>query len=39
MAIGANLIAIVSLVGAPRLSIGLAVSDAFAMAASVFLGS
>lgn len=39
MAIGANLIAIVSLVGAPRLSIGLAVSDAFAMAVSVFLGS
>jgi uncharacterized membrane protein YccC len=39
MAIGANLIAIVSLVGAPRLSIGLVVSDAFAMAASVFLGS
>lgn len=38
MAIGANLIAIVSLVGAPRLSIGLAVSDACAMALSVFLG-
>ena len=35
----ANLIAIVSLVGAPRLSIGLALSDALAMGLSVFLGS
>jgi uncharacterized membrane protein YccC len=39
MAIGANLIAIVSLVGAPRLPIGLAVSDAIVMGVSVFLGS
>ena len=39
MAIGANLIAIVSLVGAPRLSIGLAVADALAMGLSVFVGS
>lgn len=39
MAIGANLIAIVSLVGAPRLSIDLAVSDALAMGLSVFVGS
>ncbi len=39
MAVGANLIAIVSLVGAPRLSIGLALCDALAMGLSVFLGS
>jgi uncharacterized membrane protein YccC len=39
MAVGANLIAIVSLVGAPRLSIGLAVTDAFAMGLAVFVGS
>ncbi len=39
MAVGANLVAIVSLVGAPRLSIGLAVSDALVMGLSVFVGS
>jgi uncharacterized membrane protein YccC len=39
MAVGANLVAIVSLVGAPRLSIGLAVSDALAMGVSTFVGS
>ncbi|MGO9457727.1 MAG: FUSC family protein [Acidimicrobiales bacterium] len=39
MAIGANLIAIVSLVSAPRLSIALAVIDAFGMGFSVFVGS
>jgi uncharacterized membrane protein YccC len=39
MAVGANLIAIVSLVGAPRLSIGLAISDALTMGLSVLLGS
>jgi uncharacterized membrane protein YccC len=39
MAVGANLIAIVSLVGAPRLSIGLAVADALLMGLSVFVGS
>ncbi|MGC1420078.1 MAG: FUSC family protein [Acidimicrobiales bacterium] len=39
LAVGANLVAIVSLVGAPRLSIGLAVSDALVMGLSVFVGS
>ncbi|HXY46183.1 MAG TPA: FUSC family protein, partial [Acidimicrobiales bacterium] len=39
MAIGANLIAIVSLVGAPRLPIRLALLDAVAMGVSVFVGS
>lgn len=37
-AIGANLIAVVSLVGAPRLSIRLAVVDALALGISVFVG-
>ena len=39
MAIGANLIAIVSLVGAPRLSIRLAIIDALTMGLSVFVGT
>jgi uncharacterized membrane protein YccC len=39
MAIGANLVAIVSLVSAPRLPIRLAVLDAVAMGFSVFVGS
>jgi uncharacterized membrane protein YccC len=39
MALGANLIAVVSLVGAPRLSLRLALIDAFAMGLSVFVGS
>jgi len=39
MAIGANLIAIVSLVGAPRLPIRLAVWDTAAMGVSVFVGA
>ena len=39
MAVGANLIAIVSLVSAPRLSVALAVLDALGMAFSVFVGS
>lgn len=39
MAFGANLIAIVSLVGAPRLPLRLAVIDAAAMGLSVFVGS
>lgn len=39
MAIGANLIAIASLVAAPRLPIGLALADAFAMGFSAFVGS
>ena len=39
MAIGANLIAIVSLVGAPRLPIRLALLDAFGMGFSVFVGA
>ncbi len=39
MAIGANLIAFVSLVSAPRLSVTLAVIDAFGMGFSVFVGS
>lgn len=39
MAIGANLIAIVSLVGAPRLSIRLAFVDALTMGLSVFVGT
>ncbi len=39
MAIGANLIAIVSLVGVPRLPIRLAVWDAAAMGLSVFVGA
>ncbi len=38
MAIGANLIAIASLVGAPRLSLRLAVLDALLMGVSVFVG-
>jgi uncharacterized membrane protein YccC len=39
MALGANLIAIVSLVGAPRLPLRLALIDAGAMGLSVFAGS
>ncbi len=39
MALGANLIAVVSLVGAPRLSLRLALIDAVAMGLSVFVGS
>lgn len=39
MAIGANLIAIVSLVGAPRLSLRLALIDALGIGCSVFLGA
>jgi len=39
MAVGANLIAIVSLVGAPRLPIRLAFIDAAVMGASVFVGA
>lgn len=39
MAIGANLIAIVSLVGAPRLSLRLALIDALMMGLSVFVGT
>ena len=39
MAIGANLIAIISLVGAPRLSIRLAIADAMTMGLSVFVGT
>ncbi len=39
MAVGANLVAIVSLVGAPRISLSLAVADALAMGASAFVGT
>ena len=39
MALGANLIAVVSLVGAPRLPLRLALIDAVAMGLSVFVGS
>lgn len=39
MALGANLIAVVSLIGAPRLSLRLALVDAAAMGLSVFAGS
>lgn len=39
MAIGANLIAIVSLVGAPRLSLRLALIDALMLGVSVFVGT
>ena len=39
MAIGANLIAIVSLVGAPRLSLRLAMVDTLMMGLSVFVGT
>lgn len=39
MAIGANLVAIVSLVGAPRIPIRLAALDAVSMAISVFVGA
>lgn len=38
LAVGANLIAVVSLVGAPRLSLSLALVDASAMAIAVVLG-
>ncbi|HSN02217.1 MAG TPA: FUSC family protein [Acidimicrobiales bacterium] len=39
MAVGANLVAIVSLVGAPRISLPLAIGDALAMGASAFVGT
>ena len=39
LAIGANLIAVVSLVGAPRLSLGLALVDVLMMGLSVFVGT
>jgi uncharacterized membrane protein YccC len=39
MAVGANLVAIVSLVGAPRISLRLAVTDALAMGVSAFVGT
>lgn len=39
MAVGANLVAIVSLVGAPKLPLRLAVLDAGALGVSVFLGT
>jgi len=39
MALGANLIAVVSLVGAPRLPLRVAIIDAAAMGLSVFVGS
>jgi uncharacterized membrane protein YccC len=39
LAIGANLIAIASLVGAPRLSLRLAITDALVMGLSVFVGT
>ena len=39
MAVGANLVAIVSLVGAPRISLSLAVADALAMGVSAFVGT
>ncbi len=39
MAVGANLVAIVSLVGAPRISLPLAVADALAMGVSAFVGT
>lgn len=39
MAVGANLVAIVSLVGAPRISLRLAVADALAMGLSAFVGT
>jgi len=39
MAIGANLIAIVSLVSAPKIPVSLATANAFGMAVSVFVGS
>ncbi|MDE3081995.1 MAG: FUSC family protein [Acidobacteriota bacterium] len=39
MAVGANLVAIVSLVGAPRISLPLAIADAVAMGTSAFVGT
>ena len=39
MAVGANLIAIASLVGAPRLSLRIAILDAFLLGVSVFVGT
>lgn len=39
MAVGANLVAIVFLVGAPRISLPLAVGDAVVMGASAFVGT
>jgi uncharacterized membrane protein YccC len=39
MAVGANLVAIVSLVGAPRISLRLAIADALAMGLSAFVGT
>ncbi len=39
MAIGANLVAIVSLVSAPKIPVSLATADAVGMAVSVFVGS
>jgi uncharacterized membrane protein YccC len=39
MAVGANLVAIVSLVGAPRISLALATADALAMGISAFVGT
>ncbi|MFZ1062492.1 MAG: FUSC family protein [Acidimicrobiales bacterium] len=39
MAVGANLIAIASLVGAPRLSLRIAIVDAMLLGASVFVGT
>ncbi len=39
MAVGANLVAVVSLVGAPRLSIRLALLDALLMGIAVFIGT
>ena len=39
MAVGANLVAIVSLVGAPKLPLGLAILDAVGLGLSVFFGT
>lgn len=39
MAVGANLLAIISLIGAPRLSLRLALADTLLMGLSVFVGS